>query len=173
MDFRETEEQVALRKAVAELGRRFGNAVLAASHRPLDTAALTRLTASDAFPARVEHGQGVRDFIRGARPVRDEDAVRGLDMYRKHANVVVLRTFSKAHGLANLRVGYSVSRPEITKALRTVATPFAVSTVAEEAAIASLEHLDEVLRDSAEHFGWSARLVATVRLSLQVVQSWQ
>ncbi|MBD4583349.1 aminotransferase class I/II-fold pyridoxal phosphate-dependent enzyme, partial [Xanthomonas citri pv. citri] len=68
-----------------------------------------------------------------------------LDMYRKHANVVVLRTFSKAHGLANLRVGYSVSQPEITKALRTVATPFAVSTVAEEAAIASLEHLDEVL----------------------------
>ena len=77
--------------------------------------------------------------------VRDEDAVKGLDMYRKHANVVVLRTFSKAHGLANLRVGYSVSQPEITKALRTVATPFAVSTVAEEAAIASLEHLDEVL----------------------------
>ena len=57
----------------------------------------------------------------------------------------MLRTFSKAHGLANLRVGYSVSQPEITKALRTVATPFAVSTVAEEAAIASLEHLDEVL----------------------------
>lgn len=77
--------------------------------------------------------------------VRDEDAVKGLEMYRKHANVVVLRTFSKAHGLANLRVGYSVSQPEITKALRTVATPFAVSTVAEEAAIASLEHLDEVL----------------------------
>ena len=77
--------------------------------------------------------------------VRHPQAVSGLDMYRRHANVVVLRTFSKAHGLANLRVGYSVSRPEITAALRTVAVPFAVSTVAEQAAIASLDHLDEVL----------------------------
>ncbi|MDX2340584.1 histidinol-phosphate transaminase [Micrococcus sp. M4NT] len=77
--------------------------------------------------------------------IRDEDAVKGPEMYRKHRNVVVLRTFSKAHGLANLRVGYSVSHPEITSALRTVAVPFAVSTLAEQAAVASLEHLDEVL----------------------------
>ncbi|WP_406417642.1 spermidine synthase [Streptomyces sp. NBC_01614] len=56
-------------------GRRFGNAVLIAAHRPLDLAALARLTASDAFPARVEHGSALRDFIGGARPVRDEDAV--------------------------------------------------------------------------------------------------
>lgn len=56
-------------------GRRFGNAVLVAAHRPVDTVALTRLVASDAFPARLEHGLAVRDFIGGARPVRDEDAV--------------------------------------------------------------------------------------------------
>jgi spermidine synthase len=56
-------------------GRRFGNAVLVASHRPLDTAALARRTAADAFPARVEHGPGLRHFIGGAAPVRDEDAV--------------------------------------------------------------------------------------------------
>ncbi|MFF4015703.1 spermidine synthase [Streptomyces sp. NPDC001843] len=56
-------------------GRRFGNAVLVAAHHPLDTAALARRTASDAFPARVSHGPGLRDFIGDARPVRDEDAV--------------------------------------------------------------------------------------------------
>ncbi|WP_307624038.1 spermidine synthase [Streptomyces sp. V3I7] len=56
-------------------GRRFGNAVLVASHRPLDTAALARRTASDAFPARVEGGAALRDFIGAALPVRDEDAV--------------------------------------------------------------------------------------------------
>jgi spermidine synthase len=56
-------------------GRRFGNAVLVAAHHPLDTAALARRTASDAFPARVEHGPGLREFIAGAGPVRDEDAV--------------------------------------------------------------------------------------------------
>ncbi|MFB8776067.1 spermidine synthase [Streptomyces broussonetiae] len=56
-------------------GRRFGNAVLVAAHRPLDTAALSRRTAADAFPARVEHGTALRDFAGDARPVRDEDAV--------------------------------------------------------------------------------------------------
>lgn len=56
-------------------GRRFGNAVLVASHRPLDTAALARRTAADAFPARVEHGPSLREFIGGARPVEDDDAV--------------------------------------------------------------------------------------------------
>ncbi|MFI8092700.1 spermidine synthase [Streptomyces sp. NPDC086080] len=56
-------------------GRRFGNAVLAGAHRPLDIAALARATAADVFPARVEHGAALRDFIGGARPVRDEDAV--------------------------------------------------------------------------------------------------
>ncbi|MFF3486672.1 spermidine synthase [Streptomyces sp. NPDC002701] len=56
-------------------GRRFGNAVLVASHRPLDTATLMRRTASDAFPARVEYGDTLRIFMGDAEPVRDEDAV--------------------------------------------------------------------------------------------------
>ncbi|MCX4425789.1 spermidine synthase [Streptomyces mirabilis] len=56
-------------------GRRFGNAVLVASHRPLDTAVLARRTAADAFPARVESGAALREFIGSAAPVRDEDAV--------------------------------------------------------------------------------------------------
>ncbi|MFG2601996.1 spermidine synthase [Streptomyces sp. NPDC048514] len=56
-------------------GRRFGNAVLVAAHRPLDIPALTRRMAADAFPARVEHGAGLRDFIGRARPVEDADAV--------------------------------------------------------------------------------------------------
>lgn len=76
--------------------------------------------------------------------VRMPDAVDGISMYRKHPNVVVLRTFSKAHGLANLRVGYSVSRPELTAFLRVAAIPFAVSSVAETAAVASLQHYEEV-----------------------------
>jgi histidinol-phosphate aminotransferase len=77
--------------------------------------------------------------------VRDEEAVEGIAMYRKYPNVVVLRTFSKAHGLAGLRVGYSISRPEITQHLRVAAVPFAVSTIAEHAAIASLDHFEKVV----------------------------
>ncbi|MFR9797379.1 spermidine synthase [Streptomyces sp. MS06] len=56
-------------------GRRFGNAVLLAAHRPLDLAGLARLTAADAFPARVEHGPALRRLVGDARPVTDEDAV--------------------------------------------------------------------------------------------------
>jgi histidinol-phosphate aminotransferase len=77
--------------------------------------------------------------------VRAEDAVDGIRMYRKYPNVAVLRTFSKAHGLAGLRVGYSISQPELTQHLRVAATPFAVSQIAEQAAVVSLQHFDQVV----------------------------
>lgn len=69
------EELVLVAEPAVLRGRRFGNAVLVAAHRPFDTAALARRTAADAFPARVEHGLGVRRFTGDARPVTDEDAV--------------------------------------------------------------------------------------------------
>jgi len=69
------EELVLIAEPAVLRGRRFGNAVLVAAHHPVDTLALARLTAADAFPARVEYGPGIRKFIAGARPVRDEDAV--------------------------------------------------------------------------------------------------
>ncbi|MFF8405308.1 spermidine synthase [Streptomyces sp. NPDC014846] len=56
-------------------GRRFGNAVLVAAHRPPAVAVPARRAAADAFPARVEHGAAVREFIGSARPVDDADAV--------------------------------------------------------------------------------------------------
>ncbi|MFS3127454.1 histidinol-phosphate transaminase [Nocardioides sp. Bht2] len=71
--------------------------------------------------------------------VRMQDAVDGLALQREFPNVVSLRTFSKAYGLANLRVGYAITTPEIALPLRAVATPFGVSTVAQAAAVASLK----------------------------------
>ncbi|MEU3725255.1 fused MFS/spermidine synthase [Streptomyces sp. NPDC031705] len=56
-------------------GRRFGNAVLLASDAPLPVAALARRCAADAFPGRVESGEGLARFMRGARPVPDAEAV--------------------------------------------------------------------------------------------------
>ncbi|MFF7277442.1 fused MFS/spermidine synthase [Streptomyces griseorubiginosus] len=69
------EELVLIAEPAVLRGRRFGNAVLVAARRPFDTAALARRTAADAFPARVEHGDGLRTFMVGARPVPDADAV--------------------------------------------------------------------------------------------------
>jgi histidinol-phosphate aminotransferase len=76
--------------------------------------------------------------------VRDPDAVRGLETWRRRPNVVVLRTFSKAYGLAGLRVGYAVAHPPVAAALRKTATPFGVNSVAQVAAIASLDAFDEL-----------------------------
>ncbi|MFJ9538925.1 spermidine synthase [Streptomyces sp. NPDC101225] len=69
------EELVLIAEPAVLRGRRFGNAILVAAHRPVDILALARLTAADAFPARVEHGPGVKHFIADARPVGDEEAV--------------------------------------------------------------------------------------------------
>jgi histidinol-phosphate aminotransferase len=73
-----------------------------------------------------------------------EDVPDGIELYRRYPNVVVLRTFSKAYGLAALRVGFAVAHPVVAAALRKVAIPFGVSTIAEEAAIASLAAEDEL-----------------------------
>ena len=71
--------------------------------------------------------------------VRIDDPIDGLATYRAHHNVVVTRTFSKAYGLAGLRVGFAVAPTPIATALRAVSLPFGVSSVAQAAAVASLE----------------------------------
>ena len=78
-------------------------------------------------------------------PEGEEAPLNGMDIYRDYENVIILRTFSKAQGLAGLRVGYSISHPQITQHLRVAATPFAVTALAEAAAIASIEHEDAVM----------------------------
>lgn len=69
----------------------------------------------------------------------------GIELFRGRPNVVVLRTFSKAYGLAGIRVGYAVADPAVIAALGKVHIPFSVSAVAQTAAIASLAAADELL----------------------------
>jgi histidinol-phosphate aminotransferase len=59
-------------------------------------------------------------------------------------NVVVLRTFSKAYGLAGLRIGYAIGRPEVLSVLRKPQRPFTVIEIAQRAGVASLDHQDEL-----------------------------
>jgi histidinol-phosphate aminotransferase len=70
--------------------------------------------------------------------VTDPAAVRGEDVLREYPNLVVLRTFSKAYGLAGLRIGYGVGNPAILAAAASVAIPLSVTGLAETAARASL-----------------------------------
>ena len=96
-------------------------------------------------------------------PEGEEAPLNGLDIYRDYENVIILRTFSKAQGLAGLRVGYSISHPQITQHLRVAATPFAVTALAEAAAIASIEHEDAVMERVSHLVSERERVTARLR----------
>jgi histidinol-phosphate aminotransferase len=69
----------------------------------------------------------------------DADYPDGLDFVRRGAPAVVLRTFSKVHGLAGLRVGYAIGAPEIIEAIDTIREPFNCNSLGQLAALAALE----------------------------------
>ena len=96
-------------------------------------------------------------------PEGEEAPLNGMDIYRDYENVIILRTFSKAQGLAGLRVGYSISHPQITQHLRVAATPFAVTALAEAAAIASIEHEDVVMERVSHLVSERERVTARLR----------
>lgn len=75
---------------------------------------------------------------------RDPHTVDGLECVHRYPNVGVLRTFSKAYGLAGLRVGYFIGPAAVAEAIRKTAVPFGVSGIAQAAAVASLQLEDEL-----------------------------
>jgi histidinol-phosphate aminotransferase len=77
--------------------------------------------------------------------VTDETAVSGPELLSAYPNLVVLRTFSKAYGLAGLRVGYALGAEYVLDAARASAIPLSVTEPAQRAAIVSLEHEAELL----------------------------
>jgi histidinol-phosphate aminotransferase len=95
--------------------------------------------------------------------IRDEMAPDSLDLVCTHSNVVVLRTFSKAYGLAGLRIGYAVGHPDLITALDKVYVPFTVSSLAQAAAIASLAAADELLARTDALVAERARVGAALR----------
>jgi histidinol-phosphate aminotransferase len=73
------------------------------------------------------------------------DAVDGQELLGRYPNLVVLRTLSKAYGLAGLRIGYALASPEVIAPARATAIPLSVSAPAQIAAEAALDHDLEVL----------------------------
>ncbi len=80
-----------------------------------------------------------------AEYVRDPDVPTGIELYADRQNVAVLRTFSKAYGLAGLRVGFMVGSEAIATAARKTMLTFSVNAVAQAAAVASLSAEAELL----------------------------
>jgi len=99
--------------------------------------------------------------------VRDPEVPDGMELYRDRPNVAVLRTFSKAHGLAGLRVGYLVGHEPVAKAVRTTMLPFTVNSLAQTAALASLAAEAELL----ERVDLAVKERARVRDEL-ITQGW-
>ena len=97
--------------------------------------------------------EAYRDYVEAA------DYPDGLDDVRQGRSVVVLRTFSKIHGLAGIRIGYAVAVKEVALALEAVRSPFNTSVLAQAAALASLQD-DAHVRRSREENGREARFLA-------------
>ncbi|MFK7916556.1 MAG: histidinol-phosphate transaminase [Ilumatobacter sp.] len=76
--------------------------------------------------------------------VTDDRVTDSTRLLADHDNLVITRTFSKAHGLAGLRVGYAVGHPEVIGMIDRTLVPFAVNALAQRAAVASLAAHDEM-----------------------------
>jgi len=104
---------------------------------------------------------------------RGVDSSNALDYVKRGHKVVVLRTFSKAHGLAGVRVGYGIGPAELMSYFARMRTTFSVSHVAQAAALAALDdetHTQKTLRNNAEQAG---RLVAGItELGYPPIPTW-
>ncbi|BBZ46852.1 pyridoxal phosphate-dependent aminotransferase [Mycobacterium parmense] len=95
--------------------------------------------------------------------IRDGMAPDSLRLARSRGNIVVLRTFSKAYGLAGLRIGYAVGHPDLITALDQVYVPFSVASISQAAAIASLEAADELMARTDALVAERSRVAADLR----------
>jgi histidinol-phosphate aminotransferase len=91
-----------------------------------------------------------------------------LGFIREGRNVIVLRTFSKIHGLAGLRIGYALARPDVIDVLHRTRQPFNVNSIAQAGALAALEddaHLRETKRVIDEGRAYLQEQFAEMKLS--------
>ena len=113
------------------------------------------------------------DFAQHFAAIRGVNYSRSLDYVRQGRNLVVLRTFSKAHGLAGVRVGYGLGPAELISYFVRMRTTFSVSAVAQAAALAALEdeaHTRKAVENNAEQ---AQRLVREISaLGYRVAPTW-
>ncbi|TWF94410.1 histidinol-phosphate transaminase [Saccharopolyspora dendranthemae] len=114
------------------------------------TGTLVRAAELDAFLDRVPEDVLVVLDEAYFEFVDSPDAPDGVEISRVRDNVVSMRTFSKAYGLAGLRAGYAIGPVKVAETLRKVTIPFSVNALAQAAAIASLQAQDELRRRCAD-----------------------
>jgi len=113
------------------------------------------------------------DFAQYFAAIRRVDYSHALDYVNQGRKVVVLRTFSKAHGLAGVRVGYGIGPAELMTYFARMRTTFSVSTVAQAAALAALgdeAHTRMALKNNAEQSTWLMQRL--IEMGYHPVQTW-
>jgi len=113
------------------------------------------------------------DYAQHFAAARGVEYSHSLDYVRSDRNVVVLRTFSKAHGLAGIRVGYGIGPPELMAYFARVQDMFAVSSVAQAAALAAVEdeaHVRHAVENNAQQADWLTAEIS--KLGYEVVPTW-
>nr|ACN80638.1 SioA [Streptomyces sioyaensis] len=135
--------------------------VLCNPHNPtgtaLDTAGMLAFLREVPEHVVIVLDEAYREFAGG------QDTLNGPEAYHDIPNMVVLRSFSKAYGLAGLRVGYALAPRDIAHTLRNRLLPFSVSTIAEAAARAALARRPEVLRQVDRVIAERGRLTEGLR----------
>lgn len=113
-----------------------------------ERAKLTVICSPNNPTGNVEDKKFVKEIVESVRgyvfidEAYAEFTEKQLLKFAEYENVIVGRTFSKAFGLANLRIGYGIMHPELRKAFIKVNTPFPLSTISIKAAIAALEDIE-------------------------------
>jgi histidinol-phosphate aminotransferase len=113
------------------------------------------------------------DYAQHFSTLRKVPYSRSLDLVRQGRNVVVVRTFSKAHGLAALRVGYGIGPSELMGYFASMQDTFAVSTAAQAAAGAALgdpAHVAFAVENNAKQVEWLGEELA--RMGLRVLPTF-
>jgi histidinol-phosphate aminotransferase len=117
--------------------------------------------------------EAYHDFAQYFAAVRGVDYSHALDYVNQARKIVVLRTFSKAHGLAGVRAGYGIGPAELMSYFARMRTTFSVSAVAQAAAMAALDdeaHIQKTLKNNAEQ---AERLIAGIaELGFHPVPTW-
>jgi len=113
------------------------------------------------------------DYAQHFAAMRSIRYSRSLDYVREDRNVIVLRTFSKAHGLAGVRVGYSIGPTELIAYFALMQDTFAVSSLAQAAALAALDdeaHVRRAVENNAEQAAWMTAEIA--KLGYNIPEAW-
>jgi len=122
-------------------------------------AELERLLAEAPADCLVVVDEAYREFVTGA------DVPDALDYLADHPNLVVLRTFSKAYGMAGMRVGFLIGDPVVVGAVYATMIPFAVNGPAQAAAMVAMTQGAEVRRRCSIIVGERQRVAQVLRRS--------